>query len=240
MKKLSKILATIMLMTAVVLAQGCKPDNNPNENENEIDNPEVVEIHEFVDLGLPSGTLWATCNVGASTPEGYGDFFAWGETQPKNTYTWSNYKYCSGSADQLTKYCSDPEFGSGGFTDQLTVLQASDDAATVHWGNDWHTPTSAQCNELKKHATHFWTTQNDVNGMKFTGPNGNSIFLPAAGICTENPNLIGTYGYYWTNELLSSKKADDFVFRTNGFMVDLYGTENREGGKCIRPVRSVK
>lgn len=77
----------------------------------------------YVDLGLPSGTLWATCNVGADTPEGYGDYFAWGETQPKTTYNWSTYRYCNGDYVKLTKYCGNSSYGYNGFTDDLTVLQ---------------------------------------------------------------------------------------------------------------------
>ena len=88
--------------------------------------------HAYVDLGLPSGTLWATCNVGADTPEGYGDYFAWGETQPKDVYNWSNYQYCNGSHDQLTKYCNNSSYGYNGFTDNLTTLQPGDDAATAN------------------------------------------------------------------------------------------------------------
>ena len=102
--------------------------------------PLVAPSHEYVDLGLPSGTLWATCNVGADTPESYGDYFAWGETEPKTTYDWSTYKYCVGEYDRLTKYCSDTTYGYNGFTDDLYVLQPSDDAATVNWGEGWRTP----------------------------------------------------------------------------------------------------
>ena len=90
--------------------------------------------HEWVDLGLPSGTLWATCNVGASSPEGYGDYFAWGETEPKDYYDWSTYKWCNGNEVTLTKYCTDSFFGYNGFTDGKTELDPEDDAAYVNWG----------------------------------------------------------------------------------------------------------
>ena len=98
----------------------------------------TVNGHEYVDLGLPSGTLWATCNIGANTPEEYGDYFAWGETQTKDTYSWSTYQYANGTFwqdPQLTKYCTDANYGYNGFTDNLTTLQASDDPATANWGS---------------------------------------------------------------------------------------------------------
>ena len=233
MKRLIKAVAAIMLMNAVLIIAGCKPENDPNNGGGNGTNGN----HEYVDLGLPSGTLWATCNVGASTPEGYGDYYAWGETQPKSSYNWTNYKYCNGSSDQLTKYCSESEYGMGGFTDNLTVLQDVDDAATVNWGSEWQIPTAAQWDELKKHTTSLWTVQNDVNGRRYTGNNGKSIFIPAGGIYSENLNLVGTVGYYWTNELLDSRKADVVTFKANGYSVDLYGTENRESGRSVRPVR---
>ena len=85
--------------------------------------------HEWVDLGLPSGTLWATCNVGANAPEEYGDYFAWGETAPKDYYDWSTYKWCKGSYNTMTKYCTNSSYGYNGFTDGKTELDPEDDAA---------------------------------------------------------------------------------------------------------------
>lgn len=93
--------------------------------------------HEYIDLGLPSGTLWATMNIGASSPEDYGDYFAWGETAPKDVYDWSTYKWCNGSSNTLTKYCFNSSYGNNGFVDNLTELDPEDDAATVNWGQDW-------------------------------------------------------------------------------------------------------
>ena len=95
----------------------------------------------YVDLGLPSGVLWATYNVGAEYPEAYGNHFAWGETQPKDTYNWNNYQYCNGSNNTLTKYCNNSSYGFNGFTDNLTMLLPEDDAATANWGADWRMPT---------------------------------------------------------------------------------------------------
>ena len=104
--------------------------------------------YNYVDLGLTSGTKWATCNVGASKPQDYGDYYAWGEVTPKETYNWSTYKY--GSAyNQLTKYCSSSSYGKDGFTDSKTTLDLSDDAAYVNWGGKWRMPTKAQQDELR-------------------------------------------------------------------------------------------
>ncbi len=158
--------------------------------------------HDYVNLGLPSGTLWATCNVGADTPEDYGDYFAWGETQPKDWYGWSAYQYCMGSYNTLTKYCNNSVYGYNGFTDNLTILQPSDDAATANWGNGWRMPTKEEWQELYQNTTHTWTTQNGVNGRLFTASNGISLFLPVAGFrwVGELCN-VGIFGYYWSSSL---------------------------------------
>ena len=102
----------------------------------------------WVDLGLPSGTLWATCNVGANAPEEYGDYFAWGETQSKDYYYWDTYQYCMGSSATMTKYCNKSNYGYNGFTDNLTTLLPEDDAATANWGTDWRMPTRDEWDEL--------------------------------------------------------------------------------------------
>jgi len=156
----------------------------------------------YVDLGLPSGTKWATCNVGATTPEGYGNYFAWGETTPKDYYDWSTYRYCNGSSSTLTKYCNGAYYGNNGFTDNLTTLEPSDDVATANWGAGWRMPTYDELIELKNNCTVTWTTQNGVNGRLFTGPNGNSIFLPAAGYRSGSElNGAGSNGGCWSSSL---------------------------------------
>ena len=158
--------------------------------------------YEWVDLGLPSGTRWASRNIGAKDPESYGDYFAWGETSPKETYNWSTYVYCNGSYNTLTKYCTQARFGNDGFTDNLTALESIDDAATANWGEGWRIPTKEEMRELYSCCTHVWTTLNDVTGLKFSGPNGNSIFIPAAGVRNESIlELAGTDGCYWTKSL---------------------------------------
>ena len=150
--------------------------------------------YNAVDLGLPSGTLWADRNVGADSPEAYGDYFAWGEIEPKTIYGWSNYKWCNGSYDTLTKYCT---YSSDGTVDNKTTLDLEDDAAYVNMGSEWRMPTITEQQELIDNCTWTWTTQNGVNGYKVTGNNGNSIFLPAAGFRSGTDlDLAGYDGEY--------------------------------------------
>ena len=194
--------------------------------------------HDYVDLGLPNGTLWATCNVGATTPEGFGDYFAWGEIQTKTIYDWSTYKYCNGKYNQLTKYCNDDEFGYNGFTDTLTVLLPEDDAATVNWGNGWCMPTYAQWNELCQNTTHTWTTMNGVDGRLFTASNGNTLFLPSAG-CREGGELTHlTSGVYWSSLLSGCPSCAWFIYFYQGEYNLLSAGDRRPYGQSIRAVRS--
>ena len=163
---------------------------------------------DWVDLGLPSGLLWATRNVGATSPEDYGDVFAWGETSTKSEYEWDTYRYCNGDNDQLTKYCYASDYGYNGFTDNLTILQSGDDAATANYGG--RTPTFDEWLELIEHTTQELTTMNGVQVLRFTGSNGKRLFFPAAGSETSywtslldidwypyNAVLISLYPRYW-------------------------------------------
>ena len=192
--------------------------------------------HEYVDLGLPSGLLWATCNVGADNPEDYGDYFAWGETQPKDIYNWSTYQHCMGDNDMLTKYCSNSSYGYNGFTDNLTTLLPGDDAATANWGSGWRMPTKEEWQELYNNTTDTWTTQNGVNGHLFTASNGNSLFLPATG-CRYYGTLFygGSCGFYWSSSLYTNPDhAWYFYFDSGNYNVYV---ETRNYGITIRPVR---
>ena len=170
--------------------------------------------YEWVDLGLPSGTLWATCNVGASKPEEYGNYYAWGETSTKATYTKDNYTY--------SRY--------------PTTLPPSADAATANWGSGWRMPTQTEIQELIDNCTVTWTTQNGVNGRLFTGSNGNSIFLPAAGSRTDSALYVaGSYGYYWSSSLDMSRAyyAWHLYFGSGDYNVD---GNSRYYGRSVRPV----
>ena len=153
--------------------------------------PEVGMPENCVDLGLPSGTLWATCNIGATNPEDIGNYYAWGELEPKETYTWLNYIWNTPGSGTVTinKYNAD---------DNLTELLPEDDIAYVSWGSGWRMPSYDQMNELKTKCTKQWTEVNGVKGHVITGPNGNTIFLPAAGSYANSANSVGTQGNYWT------------------------------------------
>ena len=165
--------------------------------------PDAVD-YECVDLGLPSGTLWATCNVGASSPEEFGDYFAWGETVPKDEFTYENYKWWyfdENGYRYISKYNTKSDFGP---VDNKTELEPEDDAACVNWGTSWRMPSLDQVVELVNSCTWQWTQRNGVNGHLLTGPNGNSMFLPAAGYRDGSSlEYVGTYGNYWSRSLYS-------------------------------------
>lgn len=153
----------------------------------------------IIDLGLPSGTLWADRNVGADSPEAYGNYFAWGETEPKSYYDWSTYKWCNGSYDTQTKYCT---YSIHGTVDNKTTLELADDAAYVNMGTEWRMPNKEEFSELISKCTWTWSTQNGVDGYKVTGPNGNSLFFPAAGYrYSSNLYDAGSYGCYWSSSV---------------------------------------
>ena len=194
----------------------------------------VIVGRPYVDLGLPSGTLWAACNVGASIPEEYGDHFAWGEINPKSEYSWKTYQWSKDYYNTMTKYCKN--YGYNGFTDDLTELLPEDDAATANWGSDWQMPSTEQIDELinSDYTTTEWTTQNGVNGRLITSvSNGKSIFLPATGYRYEEKiDLSNDIGYYWTRSLnttysnaaycltLQSESIKrEYKFRLHGFSV---------------------
>ena len=147
----------------------------------------ATAAHNYVDLGLPSGTLWADCNVGASSPEGYGNFYAWGETSTKSSYSWSNYQYANGSSSTAQNIGTH-------------IAGTSYDAATKNWGSDWVMPTIDQANELLKKCTVSLATVNSVKGLRFKGPNGNSIFIPMTGYKYDSKySAEGTQCYIWTD-----------------------------------------
>lgn len=197
----------------------------------------LIGRHEYVDLGLPSGTLWATCNVGANFPEEYGDYFSFGETEPKSDYTWSTYKWCEGTESTMTKYCLNEAYGT---VDSLEFLALEDDAARANWGGEWRMPTKAQLNELTEEfmTWDFNANVNGVAGVLLTSrSNGNTLFLPYAGYY-NGTTLIGKEhhaairGCNVTNANISSYRW----WRT-GDVVTFNGT--RCYGTTIRPVLNV-
>ena len=192
-----------------------------------------LPVGEAIDLGLPSGTKWANMNVGASAPEEYGGYYAWGETEEKSNYTWSTYKWCKGSFDTMTKYCTNSSYGT---VDNKTTLDPEDDVAHVKWGGSWRMPTKAEQDELRNSCTWTWATQNGVKGCNVVGPNGNSIFLPAAGYREDTEAIYrGSYGHYWLSSFYSyySYGAYDLYFHSDG--CDWYDGY-RCFGRSVRPV----
>ena len=200
---------------------------------------------EYVDLGL--SVKWATFNVGATKPEEAGDHFAWGETEPyyssqdpltwkdgkTSGYDWPSYKWCNGSENTQTKYNTKSSYGT---VDNKTVLDPEDDAAHVNWGGSWRMPTDAEWTELKTKCTWTWTTQNEVNGRLVTGPNGKSIFLPAAGARNDTRlHNAGSYGYYWSSSLFTDfPYVACYVYFSPG---NVYWYNNyRYYGFSVRPV----
>jgi hypothetical protein len=178
----------------------------------------------MIDLGLPSGTKWACCNVEASAPEEYGNYYAWGETQPKNVYNWDTYQYGS-SWDNVVNIGSD-------------IAGTSYDAATANWGAPWRMPSLTQIQELIENTTSTWTTQNGVKGRKFTGSNGGTIFFPAAGYRWYGElSNAGSGGYYWSSTLRESGPGIAYYLRFDSSGAYWYGYYYRDDGLTVRPVR---
>ena len=218
MKRLFR-LSAIILATAMLLT-GCKKE----------DVQAPAATHDYVDLGLPSGTLWATCNVGAGNPEDLGDFFAWGETSPKDVYDWASYPYgdCIDNCFEMTKYCD---------TDGLTVLEPADDAATANWGDDWRTPTKEEWEELYQKTTYVWTVVNGVQGRLLTGRNGNSIFLPASGFRLNDSYFCPNIGLYWSATLHNNFAERGWSYHFDFETSHACGTYERNQGQVVRAVR---
>ena len=172
--------------------------------------------------------MWATCNVGATKPEEYGDYFAWGETLPKDEYSWTNYKWCNGTDQNITKYNT---------TDNLTTLLPEDDAAHVNWGEEWRMPTKEELDELIHHCAWQWTTQDEIGGYKVTGPNGKSIFLPASGYKQANGlSSLGKRCQYWSNTNCTDKFAFVYHAYSDGAHTKQPTGSNRCAGQSVRPV----
>ena len=209
-------------------------------------------VCEYVDLGL--SVNWATCNVGASRPEDYGDFYAWGEIETKNDYSWSTYQYSRGTYNSLTKYCLISSMGYEGFTDEKITLEQDDDVAFMKWGGKWRTPSKQEFEELLNNCIWEWATQNGINGYKIIsnvqGYSNCWIFLPASGRCAEYikdwPSYFwsgaGSSGYYWTNNsfLGYDPFCLKFYYYIDGSTRLSLGEHDKQGerfmGYSVRPV----
>lgn len=210
-----------------------------------------VATPEIVDLGL--SVKWASFNLGATKPEEFGDYYAWGEIEPyysnqdpltwkegkESGYTWESYKLCMGNEASLTKYCYDSSFGYNGFTDNKIVLDPEDDAAHVNLGGLWRMPTVEEWFELESNCTWTWTTQNGVKGRLVMGSNGNSIFLPAAGhrqwILLHD---VGSEGFYWSSSLGTEHPCSAWYDVADPYrsFYAYYIEQHRCYGFSIRPV----
>ena len=219
----------------------------------------TINGHEYVDLGLPSGLKWATCNVGATKPEEYGDYFAWGDTVPYYSsqdpltwkkgksagYDWSTYTWCEGSYKTLNKYCDNGTYGYNGFTDSKTTLDPEDDAARYQWGGSWRMPTQADWQELRDNCKWDWidagnTEFGGIAGYKVTsqkeGYKDLFIFLPAAGCRLDTIlNGVGAYGDYWSSSLNTDYPYSAWSVDFSSSDVNAY-YNYRYGGQSVRPV----
>ena len=223
MKKTLLILSIMTLFFA-----GCKKDDMFEKGD-----MGVVNGHAWVDLGLPSGTKWATCNVGATTPEEYGDYFAWGNTTTKSGYS----DFCPTYGLIIS------QLQSQGYIDSEGNLNPQYDAARANWGGSWRMPTESEMQELIDKCTCTWTTYNGVKGYNVEGPNGNNIFLPAAGSCSSSSSFsgLGSHGFYWSStpystscdESYNYNYAYELDFRSDFHYMD-YNT--RSFGRSVRPV----
>ena len=209
----------------------------------DFDVEEVVQVelieeevnYEYVDLGL--SVKWATFNVGATKPEEFGSYYAWGEVSPKETYTPENYIWCDGKIDKLTKY--NTSGGSGMIIDNLTTLNPEDDAAYVNWGKEWRIPTSDEWEELLNKCSWEWTYLNGVKGCKVTAENGNWIFLPAAGRAYNGREYYNVRGEYRTKTTKKYESSFDYgVFFSAEKQEMKYSY--RYFGHTVRPVCAIK
>lgn len=202
--------------------------------------------HKYVDLGLPSGALWATCNVGATTPLEFGDFYAWGETEPKDVYNWETYIWCNGDActssnQSLTKYCDRNAYGK---EDGKLSLELDDDAAHVKWGGDWHIPTTEEFQELMDYCTFEYDDIDEahtIEGFRITGPNGNSIIMPATGYRKNSTSYNNSF-YYWSANLMMKDGKSTNGGRYAACLGHVNSEEAEYTGKyryCGYPVRPV-
>lgn len=226
--KFLKVIAIILMVS--ILFAGCKK---------EASDPVIKYDHDFVDLGLPSGTLWATYNVGASSPEEVGDYFAWGETSTKGIYDWKQYKYSEFENDEykLNKYCTDSTCGVNGFVDNITELEVADDAVVANWGDGWRMPTKEEYDELYENTTSEWITINGVGGRLLTGSNGNSIFFPATGFRLDDGLICTNLGIYWSSTLQTQWQIASWSLHFDDTNSHVCGSYERSRGQVVRAVR---
>lgn len=225
----------ITCILALLFLSGCKSEGkNSAENENshvkKANNRQLtgsLNGHDWVDLGLSSGLKWATCNVGASVPEEFGDYYSWGEIEPKEEYT---------SINSLTYKVSFRKLKKSGIIDDSGILTKEHDVASVNWGEQWRMPTIEEYGELIDECTWNFASFNGVNGYLVTGPNKKNIFLPAAAFQQGNTiENIGDFGDYWSSTVVTELSGVSYSL---GYSSKSYGRRRyaRYAGRTIRPV----
>lgn len=233
LKYLQRFFMLLFVGFAMCAVQACGDD----EEDEPSDKPTfgIIDGHEYVDLGL--SVKWATCNVGASKPEDYGDYYAWGETKEKSIFSREYYKY---SIDR--KYWIDRN-GDGHPDDNVyqnigsNISGTQYDVAHVKWGSNWRMPTKEEIRELVNKCSWKWTSFNGVNGELVTGPNGNSIFLPAAG-SRDGRELYGrgSCGCYWSAALYEKHSFSAYYFSFDDGDGGRYYDRDRTDGLTVRPI----
>ena len=216
------------LMMLTTMFFGTIGEAKINGTEDKAKSPDGVEA---VDMGL--SVKWANMNVGAKKPSGFGTYFAWGETQPKDYYSWKTYAWSKGDSQFLTKYSTN---------DKRVQLALGDDAARANWGGEWRMPTAEEYDELIANCTWEWTTKDGVNGYQVTSKKtGNSIFLPITG-CRfyADVQLRGVSGIYWTSTLYGTNPNKAWCLEFNVSDISVYYgslSSNRFSGRCVRAVQ---
>ena len=246
---MDKVLKTIAaLMLTMVFVVGCNKPDNPGNGGNDVQNDSIVDNggshngHDYIDLGLPSGIMWAACNLGASCPEEIGDYIAWGETAPKELYDWKSYRYgvFAGDHYDMTKYCTQAIWVQNEYIDNLILLEPNDDAAMINWGAGWRMPTREDWDELCRETTCTLTKQNGVIGRLMTGKNGNSIFLPATGFRLDDELFCPNLGVYWSSSLYTGSPDRAWSFHYDNDEYHVCGTYERNRGQAVRAVCTMR
>lgn len=238
MKNNRFIAKSCLLLPMIVLVLACDPVLVPAHEKDKIG----TEVgHTWVDLGLPSGLKWATCNVGATSPEEFGDYFAWGETVPKSEYSWESYEFFAGfkqysNIEMFNKYNTNSKHG---LVDNKTTLELSDDAAHVNWGGKWRMPTKAEQDELRNNCDWTQISFNGVKGYDVKGPNGNRIFLPAASYRSgTSVGKVGYEGNYWSSSLYEGNPNNAYYLYFTFYVLCYYYDDHyyRYYGRTVRAV----
>lgn len=232
----------IAIFIAILFSQTLEAEVN-NISDKDInstqDSSDKKIHHDYVNLDLPSGTLWATCNVGTNKPEACGFFFAWGETSPKKVYNWSTYIWTNDDGNTFTKYIMSEDVG---IVDNKEILDPDDDAASFNWGDNWRMPTKEEFSELFSYCNSEKTS--DYNGTGVSGIlltsqiNGRSIFLPSGGYIINSFQTMNAFGDYWTSSICDYHKHNAYFYEFalgNGYLSGL-----RYIGRLVRPVFKAK